>query len=219
MGNFTADPLKRDAVLCHDGSRDEWIIGTWDGTRLVWQSAGKGGMELFQHAWVGKFSQGFYDELLFYVAFDGTWRLGVWKGGALTWRTVGNTGPRPLLSLTADPRSFLAGNFNDDKQQRDGILQFDPATGDWTLGTWNGTGFGWRVVANTATTFTGLFSTGSRFWTAGGNQVIAFDPNLGGEWYVAEGNAARLTWRRIGSSASFGSLADGRPIFIDDFIG
>ncbi|MCU1227788.1 MAG: hypothetical protein JWO97_672, partial [Acidobacteria bacterium] len=221
-GNFTNDPENRDSLLFYDPAKADWKAGTWNGTSLDWRNVGNTAtfgtdLEPDHRFWTGRFSKNTVDEVLFHYSGDKNWHLGTWDGTKLDWKLV-NT---DTFGDGLNELPFLVGNFNGDSENRDGVLFFYQPDGNWWLGTFEGEKLEWQNAANTA----GLFAptvtvlsltTGPRFWTSNGKYVLAFDGV--DKWYRA-GDGRALSWTHIGSSAKFGNVGDGRPMFVLDMLG
>jgi len=75
---------------------DNWWIGSWDGSQLPWQDAGN--TVGFGHKindgrpfWIGKFTQGVRDNVLFYYPGNPAWWTGDWQPGGLAWNLAGTS--------------------------------------------------------------------------------------------------------------------------------
>jgi hypothetical protein len=99
---------------------------------LVGSTAGFGhGINDGRPFWIGDFTGGGSDDVLFYFPGDDNWWLGTMQGGQLTWSFVGNTAG--FGHGINDGRPFWIGDFTGGGS--DDVLFYFPGDDNWWLGS------------------------------------------------------------------------------------
>jgi Metallo-peptidase family M12B Reprolysin-like len=219
IGDFTGTGGS-DVLFYYPGD-DNWWLGTFSGTSLFWQLVGN--TVGFGHAindgrpfWIGDFTGTGGSDVLFYYPGDDNWWVGTLSGGNLQWSLAGNTAG--FGHAINDGRPFWIGDFNGDGH--DEVLFYYPGDDNWWLGTFSGTSLSWQLVGNTVG-FGHAINDGRPFWTGyfsslTNEQILFYYPG-DQNWWLGTISGGSLTWQLVGNTSGFGQVADGRPIWIDDF--
>ncbi|HKQ80210.1 MAG TPA: M4 family metallopeptidase [Blastocatellia bacterium] len=95
IGNFSR--ADRDEVLFYFPGDDNWWLGTYNGSQLVWGDAGNTvgfGHNIYDGRpfWINDFNGDSRKDVMFYFPGDGAWWLGLHPGpgGKIQWRNVGS---------------------------------------------------------------------------------------------------------------------------------
>lgn len=248
IGNFTGSG-RTQILFYFPGDGNWWLATYADATRrfawtLVGNTLGKiasdpdfGQVADGRPFWIGNFRARGRTEVMFYFPGDGNWWIGGFDGAAvhLSWSGVSNTlgkvAGEPSFGQIADGRPIWIGNFRGDN--RDEVLFYFPGDGNWWDGSYaDATGrFAWTFMGNTLGKIAGEpnfgqltdgkhhFLTGA--FTDAGRTEILFNFEGDDNWFVASFNSQRgqFAWSLAGNTAGFGTLWDGRPLWVGQFAG
>jgi hypothetical protein len=209
-GDFTGSG--KSEVLFYSPGDGNWWLANVPATTLDWRTVGNteganGGPNFGNTqgdpTWIGRFSGGTKDEVLFYSPGDGNWWLSGYVGAEFAWTQAGNTqgadgGPN-FGNTQGDPTWI--GDFTGSGKSE--VLFFSPGDGNWWLGQYNGSTFGWSNVGNTEganggpnfgntqgdPTWIGRFSGGTK------DEVLFYSPG-DGHWWHARYAGTQLGWTK-----------------------
>jgi len=142
------------------------------------------------NTWVGAFSGGARDEVLYYLRSRRTWHLGSWESGALRWSVVGSSAPAQVRVVGS------------------GLLAY--ADGKWSLGSLTSGRLEWSAVEGPPAndlTWTGRF----------GDAGILTCSRADGNWWLGSVRDATLSWSFAGNTQGF--TADVSRLHVGDFDG
>jgi hypothetical protein len=121
-----------------------------------------------------------------------------------------------------DGRPIFVGNFPGGGFFSRNLFFYSPADHNWWMASFSSSGQAtWTLVGNTAGF--GNLADGRPMWAAdfngsGGTDVLFYFPG-DHNWWLASLQSGQLQWQLVGNTSGFGNLADGRPIWIEDFTG
>ncbi|MFP5111388.1 FG-GAP repeat domain-containing protein [Bacillaceae bacterium C204] len=148
-GDFNGD--KKDDILFYYPGNCNWHLGTFNGTKFTWITAGNtqtdygyGQVYDGRPFWKGDFNGDGKDDILFYYPGNGNWHFGTFNGTKFTWNTAGNTNG---FGQVYDGRPFWTGDFNG--YGGDDILFHFPADrgdGSFWIGVFNGNQLSWTLT-------------------------------------------------------------------------
>jgi hypothetical protein len=198
IGDFNGNG--RTDVLFYYPGDDNWWLGEYNGSQLVWSLAGNTrgfghGINDGRPFWTGRFSRPDREQMLFYYPGDDNWWLGDYSG-TLNWSLAGNT--RGFGHGINDGRPFWTGDFTGDG--RSDVLFYFPGDFNWWRATHNGSQLAWSLVGNTR----GFGQVWDRrpFWQGRFAQrdrdnVLFYYPGDGKYWVATE-TGGQLGWRMFG---------------------
>ena len=173
-----------------------WWLGSFSagGASLTWRLVGNTA-SMVGPFWVEDFDADGRSNLLFHNPVNGSWSLGtISTGGALSWKSLTKTGGAGV----GWPGNFWTGYFRG--VLKPDLLHYQPATGDWWLGTVTGSQFAWQHVGNTS----GFGDVRARPWFtgyfkgSGGIDVLFYAAD--GNWWFGSLSGTSLGWTLAGST-------------------
>ena len=175
--------------------------------------------------WMGDFTGGGHEQVLFYLNSKGKWFFGEMANGTLNWgaEPIGNSAQ--YGNLVDSNHLILIGDFTGAGHQQ--VLFYSSGDGrdcNWFLGdVANGT-INWNFVGNSRE-YGNLLDNDHFIWigdfTGAGHQQVLFYCT-DGNWFLGDMTNGTLNWggKPIGNSAQYRNLLDSNhAIWVGDFTG
>jgi len=217
-GDFTGSG-KTQTLFWFPGDQNYWL-GQFNGDQIAYSLAGNtsgfGGSEAAGKLWVGRFTGGAQDELLFWFPGDKNYWLGQFNGGKIAYSLAGNTagfGGAEGVSL------FWTGDFTGSGKTQ--TLFWFPGDQNYWLGQFNGNQIAYSLAGNTSG-FGGGEAVGKlwvgRFTGGAQDELLFWFPGDKNYW-LGQFTGGKIAYSLVGNTAGFRGAEGASPLWTGDFIG